>query len=82
MTLEILPELRAALAEADGRDSPAGRDAELRRTAGRVGALGQDRAKRILAVAVVNHYKRILASENFHIDDEYKDVNIEKSNQK
>jgi ATP-dependent Clp protease ATP-binding subunit ClpX len=43
--------------------------------------IGQDRAKRALAVAVINHYKRLL---DFTIQSEknnpYKDVNLEKSN--
>jgi ATP-dependent Clp protease ATP-binding subunit ClpX len=40
--------------------------------------IGQDRVKRILAVAVINHYKRVLAPK---IEDEtLKDVEVAKSN--
>ena len=39
--------------------------------------IGQERAKKILSVAVYNHYKRILAKENNLNDD---DVELEKSN--
>ena len=39
--------------------------------------IGQDRAKRALAVAVYNHYKRIEADEYLH---EHDDVELEKSN--
>ncbi len=39
--------------------------------------VGQDRAKRALAVAVYNHYKRIEAEDYLH---EYDDVEVEKSN--
>jgi ATP-dependent Clp protease ATP-binding subunit ClpX len=39
--------------------------------------IGQDRAKKSLAVAVFNHYKRIDAQEYFH---EFEDVELEKSN--
>ncbi|HEX8202154.1 MAG TPA: ATP-dependent Clp protease ATP-binding subunit ClpX [Isosphaeraceae bacterium] len=40
--------------------------------------IGQDRVKRILAVAVVNHYKRVMAKE---VDDPVlKDVEVSKSN--
>lgn len=38
--------------------------------------IGQDRAKRALAVAVYNHYKRI----NFHDNREEEDVDLQKSN--
>jgi len=37
--------------------------------------IGQDRAKRIVAVAVYNHYKRL-----FHPTDAYKDTELQKSN--
>ena len=42
--------------------------------------IGQDKAKRCLAVAVTNHYKRL--TQNFCITDDnpFSDVNIEKSN--
>ncbi len=39
--------------------------------------IGQDRAKKALAVAVYNHYKRIDSDQYFH---EYDDVELEKSN--
>ncbi len=39
--------------------------------------IGQEKAKKILAVAVYNHYKRINAADNFYNFD---DVEIEKSN--
>ena len=40
--------------------------------------IGQEKAKKLLSVAVYNHYKRILAKEKgYHIDD---DVELEKSN--
>jgi len=39
--------------------------------------IGQDRAKKALAVAVYNHFKRIDARDFFH---EYDDVELEKSN--
>ncbi|QXD14515.1 ATP-dependent Clp protease ATP-binding subunit ClpX [Rhodocaloribacter litoris] len=39
--------------------------------------IGQERAKKALAVAVYNHYKRIDARDYFH---EYDDVELEKSN--
>lgn len=44
--------------------------------------IGQDRAKRSLAVAVSNHYKRIINNENttFDPDDPLADTTIEKSN--
>ena len=38
--------------------------------------IGQDKAKRILSVAVYNHYKRVMNSSS----DKYKDVVLEKSN--
>jgi ATP-dependent Clp protease ATP-binding subunit ClpX len=41
--------------------------------------IGQEKAKKTLAVAVVNHYKRIVASENFDAN-EFTDVTIDKSN--
>lgn len=40
--------------------------------------IGQDRVKRILAVSVINHYKRVLAPEIS--DPELKDVEVSKSN--
>src|SRR5215210_7164937 len=45
--------------------------------------IGQDRAKKVLSVAVHNHYKRILQSSpsgNAVSMDAYADVEIEKSN--
>ena len=39
--------------------------------------IGQDEAKKVLSVAVYNHYKRILAPENERRDD---DVELQKSN--
>ena len=46
--------------------------------------IGQDRAKRSLAVAVANHYKRLRddvdRAANFNIDDELSETTIEKSN--
>ena len=42
--------------------------------------IGQDQAKKVLSVAVFNHYKRILANTNSVQCEEYKDVVIDKSN--
>lgn len=43
--------------------------------------IGQDRAKKVLSVAVYNHYKRVLANlYGANTKDEFKDVVIEKSN--
>lgn len=42
--------------------------------------VGQDYAKKILSVAVHNHYKRVNFSEWQQIDDDLKDVEVEKSN--
>ena len=42
--------------------------------------IGQDEAKLALAVAVYNHYKRILTLEEGGEDDEFSDVEIQKSN--
>jgi ATP-dependent Clp protease ATP-binding subunit ClpX len=44
--------------------------------------IGQDRAKRVLAVAVANHYKRLFSGATVHDgeDDPLKDVTIDKSN--
>lgn len=44
--------------------------------------IGQDEAKRVLSVAVYNHYKRILSREKVDSDEEtpYSDVEIQKSN--
>lgn len=39
--------------------------------------IGQDRAKKILSVAVYNHYKRITADKDKNLDD---DIEIDKSN--
>ena len=39
--------------------------------------IGQDRAKKVLSVAVYNHYKRVEAQEYFH---DYDGVELEKSN--
>ncbi|MEI7955069.1 MAG: ATP-dependent Clp protease ATP-binding subunit ClpX [Verrucomicrobiota bacterium] len=41
--------------------------------------IGQENAKRVLAVAVYNHYQR-LRQDHAKLSDEYKDVEIEKSN--
>lgn len=40
--------------------------------------VGQEQAKKIISVAVYNHYKRVLASGNDSVEDD--DVQIEKSN--
>ncbi len=42
--------------------------------------IGQEAAKKSLAVAVYNHYKRINSAEADEYDDEYADVEIQKSN--
>jgi ATP-dependent Clp protease ATP-binding subunit ClpX len=42
--------------------------------------VGHEHAKKVLAVAVYNHYKRLKQSEHFAKDDPYSDVEIEKSN--
>ena len=43
--------------------------------------IGQDKAKKTLAVAVYNHYKRVLSNTyNLSPDDKYRDVTIDKSN--
>jgi len=42
--------------------------------------IGQDHAKKILAVAVHNHYKRLISNEKCDPDDDLKDVVIDKSN--
>jgi len=42
--------------------------------------IGQDYAKKILAVAVHNHYKRVMFSNWEEIDSDLRDVEIEKSN--
>lgn len=42
--------------------------------------IGQDYAKKVLAVAVVNHYKRLLGSQVLEADDPLADVEVEKSN--
>ena len=42
--------------------------------------VGQDRAKKSIAVAVHNHFKRILQDEQQHIVEHHRDVEIEKSN--
>jgi ATP-dependent Clp protease ATP-binding subunit ClpX len=41
--------------------------------------IGQENAKKVLSVAVYNHYQR-LNQDNIILDDEFKDVEIEKSN--
>jgi ATP-dependent Clp protease ATP-binding subunit ClpX len=41
--------------------------------------IGQEEAKKILSVAVYNHYQR-LNQDQAHLGDEFKDVEIEKSN--
>lgn len=42
--------------------------------------IGQDEVKRTLSVAVYNHYRRIQANFAGCVEDEYKDVEVEKSN--
>ncbi len=42
--------------------------------------IGQDTAKKVLSVAVHNHYKRLQQGSNVEANKEYKDVEIEKSN--
>ena len=42
--------------------------------------IGQDYAKKVLSVAVHNHYKRIQEPGRIDPDDPYRDVDIEKSN--
>lgn len=42
--------------------------------------IGQDYAKKVLSVAVYNHYKRVLANSGAVNTETYKDVFIEKSN--
>lgn len=42
--------------------------------------IGQDHAKKVLAVAVHNHYKRLTQETHFAKDDPYANVEIEKSN--
>lgn len=42
--------------------------------------VGHDHAKKVLAVAVYNHYKRLKQDDHFAKDDPYFDVEIEKSN--
>lgn len=42
--------------------------------------VGQDHAKKVLSVAVHNHYKRVTHQEVFPADTPYADVEIEKSN--
>lgn len=42
--------------------------------------VGQEKAKKIMSVAVYNHYKRIIESENLLENDEDDDVVLEKSN--
>jgi ATP-dependent Clp protease ATP-binding subunit ClpX len=39
--------------------------------------IGQERAKRALAVAVYNHYKRIMADEILDEDDDFEDADVE-----
>jgi len=42
--------------------------------------IGQDHAKKVLAVAVHNHYKRLISNEKCDPSDDLKDVIIDKSN--
>ena len=42
--------------------------------------IGQEHAKKVLSVAVHNHYKRLKQESHFAKDDPYSDVEIEKSN--
>ncbi len=60
----------------EGRDVPLKKPAEIKAELDKY-IVGQDKAKRVLAVAVYNHYKRINAGLEKKADDE---VEIEKSN--
>lgn len=42
--------------------------------------IGQDKAKKVLSVAVYNHYKRIKGDFDNSLDSKYKDIEVEKSN--
>lgn len=42
--------------------------------------IGQEKAKKALAVAIINHYKRLSQDVKISDDDPFLDVNIEKSN--
>lgn len=42
--------------------------------------IGHDYAKKVLSVAVHNHYKRLTQENHFEADDPFRDVHIEKSN--
>lgn len=42
--------------------------------------VGQDEAKKILSVAVYNHYKKLKYSKSHRKSDEFKDIEIDKSN--
>ena len=42
--------------------------------------VGQDQAKRVMSVAVYNHYKRLKQAQHFTRENPYADVEIEKSN--
>ena len=42
--------------------------------------VGQDQAKKTIAVAVHNHYKRVFGSNSAQIDAKFKDIEVEKSN--
>ena len=42
--------------------------------------IGQEKSKKILSVAVYNHYKRILYGQTYNKDSKFNDIEIEKSN--
>lgn len=43
--------------------------------------IGQDEAKKVLSVAIYNHYKRVLKEDDFNKENkDFRNVNIEKSN--
>ncbi len=42
--------------------------------------IGQEKSKKILSVAVYNHYKRVILGINKNKDSKYNDVEVEKSN--
>ena len=42
--------------------------------------IGQEKAKKVLSVAVYNHYKRILFGQSINKNSKYNDIEVEKSN--
>ncbi len=42
--------------------------------------IGQEKAKKVLSVAVYNHYKRILFGNKINENSKYKDIEVDKSN--